>query len=250
MTCTCWSSVFFLAITSQKHTFRDRNLLSHLNSLTLLGSFIESCCSYVLLRLLLLHLCWGRLNLCMTGLMIWFIIKCMRVNVYMGCLSFSLSLCLSCILFIAPSFHPHIKAIHHQDQTQWVSQRQADLLLGFLWVCEFYDWGRGPGTQGYISDKVCLWLLVFLALFMPSLSAWPPWIARPHVNATFDLNSWVPEDVTASTGQLQQRLRNGCIYSHEGCNIVEESTLKVKFLWQIIGEQMIYKLSENRVYFF
>lgn len=34
-----------------------------------------------------------------------------------------------------------------------------------LRVCEFYDWGRGPGTQGYVSDKVSLWLLVFLALF-------------------------------------------------------------------------------------
>ncbi len=140
-------------------------------------------------------------------------------------LSLSSSLCLSCIPFIAPSFHPHIKAIYHQDQTQCVSQRQADLLVGFLCVCEFYDWGRGPGTQGYISDKVSLWLLVFLALFMPPHSAWPPWIARPHANATFDLNSWVPEDVAASADQLLQWLRNGCIYSLVGWAIVEKNCL-------------------------
>lgn len=126
-------------------------------------------------------------------------------------LPLSLSLCLSYILSVAPSFHPHIKAIYHQDQTQCV--RASDRLI-YWWVssvCEFYDWGRGPWAQGYISDKVCLWLLVFLALFIVSRSAWPLWITRPHVNATFDLNSWVPVDAAASARQLLQWLKNGCI---------------------------------------
>lgn len=129
-------------------------------------------------------------------------------------LFFSLSFSLSCILFFVPSFHPHIKPIYHQDQTQCVSQRQADLLVGFFCVCEFYDWGQGPGTQRYISDKVSLWLLAFLALSMPFRAAWPTWIARPHVNATFDLNSWVPGDVTTLTS---------CCSASVGRDIVEKN---------------------------
>lgn len=39
----------------------------------------------------------------------------------------------------APTFHPHIKAIHHWDQNHCVSPRQPDLLVGFFCVCEFYD---------------------------------------------------------------------------------------------------------------
>lgn len=150
----------------------------------------------------------------MSWLLIWFIIKRLcAINIILSFILFPFPIvCLSCILFIGPSFHPHIKAIYHQDQTQWVSQRQADLLVGFLCVCEFYDWGRGPGTQGCISDKVSLWLLVFLALSRTS-SAWPLWITRPHINATFDLNSWVPGDVTTSANQLLQRLSNGQVNS-------------------------------------
>lgn len=60
-------------------------------------------------------------------------------------------------LFSLPRlFRPHIKAIHHRHQTRCVSQRQADLLVGFVRVSEFYDWGQGPGTHRYISDKVSL----------------------------------------------------------------------------------------------
>lgn len=36
----------------------------------------------------------------------------------------------------------------------------------------------------------------------------PAWIARPHVNAAFDLNSWVPENVVASAHQLLRWFRN------------------------------------------
>lgn len=164
---------------------------------------------------------------------------------------------LSCILLPHLSVHilkPYITRI----KTQCVSQRRADLLVGFLCVCEFYDWGRGPGTQGYISDKVSLWLLVFLALFKPFRSDWPPWIARPHVNATFDLNSWVPEDVAASAAQLLHWLRNGRLYSRMGCNIVNallfywngRIPLKVKIIWQIIGEWVIYRVTEFKEYCF
>lgn len=71
----------------------------------------------------------------------------------------------------APTFHPHIKAIHHQDQNHCVSPRQPDLLVGFFCVCEFYDWGQGPGTHRYISDKVSLWLTPSLPLSVHSLLA-------------------------------------------------------------------------------
>lgn len=172
-------------------------------------------------------------------------------------LSRSFSLFVSCILFNAPSFHPHIKAIYHQDQTQRVSQRQADLLVGFLCVCEFYDWGRGPGTQGYISVLVSLWLLAFLALFMPSRWARPPWIARPHVNATSDLNSWDAGDVRASADQLLQWLKSGCIYSQVECHFVEkEASGKLwfvvqtfhwkSFLWQTVGEWVMKKCCSHQ----
>lgn len=160
--------------------------------------------------------------------------------------SCSLSLCLSCIFFIAPCFHPHIKAIYHKDQTQCVSQRQADLLVGFLCVCEFYDWGRGPGTQGYISDKICLWLLFFLALFMPSCSAWPLSIAWPHVNATFDLNSWVPEDVTARADQLLQWLRPYLFLC--GFAILFCTTIWPEVTWLLV-ESLTNSLSDWQVLF-
>lgn len=69
----------------------------------------------------------------------------------------------------ALTFHPHIKAIHHQDQNHCVGPRQPDLLVGFFCVCEFYDWGQGPGTHRYISDKVSLWLTPSLPLSAHSL---------------------------------------------------------------------------------
>lgn len=71
----------------------------------------------------------------------------------------------------APTFHPHIKAIHHRDQNHCVSPRQPDLLVGSFCVCEFYDWGQGPGTHRYISDKVSLWLPPSLPLSVRSLFA-------------------------------------------------------------------------------
>lgn len=108
----------------------------------------------------------------------------------------------------APTFHPHIKAIHHRDQTHCVSPRQPDLLVGSFCVCEFYDWGQGPGTHRYISDKVSL-----TTAFSPALraltfrAAWPTRIARPHVNVTFKENNWVPAHVAAS--QLLQASGTG-----------------------------------------
>ena len=128
-------------------------------------------------------------------------------------LSLCLSLSLSYILFIAPSsiYQNHISTGSNPVcQNQW----QADLLVGFLHVWKFYDWGREQWAQGYISDKISFWLLMYLALFKFSCSAWPLWIARRNLNATFDLNSWVPENVAASA-----QLRNGCIYSCLGWRI-------------------------------
>lgn len=155
-------------------------------------------------------------------------------DVYMQSLSVSVFLSFFLFaghsLFFTPSFHPHIKAIYHQDQTQCVSQRQADLLVGFFCVCEFYDWGQGPGTQRYISDKVSLCLLVFLALSLPFRAAWPTWIARPHVNATFDLNSWVPGDVTTLTSCCSDSVR---------CDIVKKKDCSIDLL-RDIGFSQIY----------
>lgn len=128
----------------------------------------------------------------------------------MQCLSLSCSV----IPFVlhslcTPTFLPHIKAIYHQDQTHCVGQWQADLLVGFFCVCEFYDWGHGSGTHRYISDKLSLWLLQFLPLSVPFHTAWPVWIARPHVEATFDFNSWVPGDVAGNSDQLLQCFSGG-----------------------------------------
>lgn len=122
-----------------------------------------------------------------------------------------LSLCFSVIPFVlqslcTPTFLPHIKAIY---QTHSVGQRQADLLVSLFSVCEFYDWGHGPGTHRYISDKLSLWLLQFLPLSVPFHTAWPVWIARPHVKATFDFNSWVPGDVAGNSDQLLQCFSGG-----------------------------------------
>lgn len=138
--------------------------------------------------------------------------------------SLSLSVFLSFFFFVfhsllTPSFHPHIKVIYHQDQTQCVSQRQADLLVGFFCVCEFYDWGQGSGTQRYISDKVSLCLLAFLAHPLPFCVAWPTWIARPHVNATFDLNSWVPGDVTTPTSCCSDSVRCDIVKKKKDCSV-------------------------------
>lgn len=233
MTFTCWSSLD-RAITVCQHRkqthfltgiFQVSSYLAHfvknISSQCIFSGFEESCCRAF--ELTLLCLCWVRPNLCMNRLMIHsemcYHIYCIlwgqmfMFNVYLSQF-FSLSFSLSCILYFVPSFHPHIKAIYHQDQTQCVSQRQADLLVGFFCVCEFYDWGQGPGTQRYISDKVSLWLLPFLALSMPFRAAWPTWIARPHVNGTFDLNSWVPGDVTTLTS---------CCSDSVGRDIVEKN---------------------------
>lgn len=162
-------------------------------------------------------------------------------DVYMQ--SLSLSVFLSFFLFVfhslfTPSFHPHIKAIYHQDQTQCVSQRQADLLVGFFCVCEFYDWGQGSGTQRYISDKVSLCPLAFLALPLAFRAAWPTWIARPRVNATFDLNSWVPGDVTTLTSCCSDSVR---------CDIVKKKKKIVQLsCWEMLASLKYMALCMKR----
>lgn len=110
-----------------------------------------------------LHYCWEKPDPCINSPVIYgekvrlLLLKRAAVCTQSPSRSFFfLVLCSIC----APTFHPHIKAIHHQDQNHCVSLRQPDLLVGFFCVCEFYDWGQGPGTHRYISDKVSLWLTV------------------------------------------------------------------------------------------
>lgn len=62
---------------------------------------------------------------------------------------------------------------------------------------------------------------------MPFHSVWPQWIARPHVNATIDLNSWVSEDIGSKDHQLLLWLRGGHIYSLVGCHNVATLFLNV-----------------------
>lgn len=100
------------------------------------------------------------------GKKVWLLLL-VRAAVWTQSLSLSFFLVLHSIC--APTFHPHIKAIHHQDQNHCVGSRQPDLLVGFFCVCEFYDWGQGPGTHRYISDKVSLWLTPSLPLSTHSL---------------------------------------------------------------------------------
>lgn len=158
-----------------------------------------------------LHLCWGKPDPCINspviyGEKVWLLLlERAAVCTQSPSLSFFLVLRSIC----APTFHPHIKAIHHQDQNHCVSPRQPDLLVGFFCVCEFYDWGQGPGTHRYISDKVSLWLTPSLPLSVHSLLAQigQTWIARPHVNVPFKANKWVPAHVAAN--QLLQPTSTG-----------------------------------------
>lgn len=95
---------------------------------------------------------------------------------------------------ISSSFHLYIKVIYHQDQTQYV--RASDRLI-YWWVSSvsvsFLIGVEGQGLRDTflkrsLFDYWCFWhVSCFLAW------AWPLWIARPHVNATFDLNSWDPK---------------------------------------------------------
>lgn len=143
------------------------------------------------------------------GEKVWLLLL-VRAAVWTQSLSLSFFLVLHSIC--APTFHPHIKAIHHRDQNHCVGPRQPDLLVGFFCVCEFYDWGQGPGTHRYISDKVSLWLTPSLPLSAHSFffcTDQPMWIAGPHVNVTSKANKWVPAHARMHVGENQLPQRSG-----------------------------------------
>lgn len=112
----------------------------------------------------------------------------------------------------APTFHPHIKAIHHQDQNHCVSLRQpatAWFTGGFL-LCLWVLWlgSRARDTQIHFWQGLSLANAISVTFCAFSFCEnWPQWIARPHDNVTSKANKWVPAHIAAN--QRLQRSSTG-----------------------------------------
>lgn len=151
-------------------------------------------------------ICWGKLDPCMNSLMIYgekvLLLLLERAAVCTQSLSLSFFLVLRSIC--TPTFHPHIKVIHHQDQNHCVSPRQPDLLVGFFCLWVLWLRSRARDTQIHFWQGLSLpnaASATFCAF--PFYAECPKWIARPHVNVTFKANKRVSVHVAAN--QLLQQ---------------------------------------------
>lgn len=125
------------------------------------------------------------------GEKVWLLLL-VRAAVWTQSLSLSFFLVLHSIC--APTFHPHIKAIHHQDQNHCVGPRQPDLLVGFFCLWVLWLGSRARDTQIHFWQGLSLANAVSATFcaFSFFCTDQPMWIAGPHVNVTSKANKWVP----------------------------------------------------------